>query len=139
MLQGLHICPWKEILRRRFLPTKGVSITIWRRVYLKVLPLHGFRNICGFCPDFTEYSKCIECYLKVEDLFIICVFAEKVNGKLVQKGTLAKMARGEMVRYLAEIQAEKPEDAKGFNCLGFVFQQEVSSNTEYVFVREKAL
>lgn len=49
-----------------------------------------------------EYSKCIEKYLQPEDLYITSVFGEESNGKVVQKGTLAKMARGEMVRHLAE-------------------------------------
>ena len=84
-----------------------------------------------------EYSKCVENYLGEKDRFITCVFVEKVNGKLVQKGTLAKMARGEMVRYLAEIQVEEPEEAKGFERLGFVFQEELSSDREYVFVKRK--
>ena len=40
-----------------------------------------------------------------------CVFAEEAgDGKLVQKGVYAKMARGEMVRYMAETAAEHPED-----------------------------
>lgn len=84
-----------------------------------------------------EYSKCIENYLEEKDSFITCIFAENVNGKIVQKGTLAKMARGEMVRYLAELQAEEPEAAKGFNRLGFVFRLDKSSDREYVFLREK--
>lgn len=84
-----------------------------------------------------EYSKCIEKYLDEKDIFITCVFAEEVNGKLVQKGTLAKMARGEMVRYLAELQTENPEDAKGFERLGFVFSPNKSSDREYVFVKQE--
>ena len=35
---------------------------------------------------------------------------EKRNGKLAQKGTYAKMARGEMVRFMAEHQIEKAEE-----------------------------
>lgn len=89
-----------------------------------------------------EYSKVIEKYLTPDDTFITCIFAEEVEGKngkgskLVQKGTLAKMARGEMVRYLAEIQAAGPEDVKGFDRLGYRFRAEKSSETEYVFVKE---
>ena len=89
-----------------------------------------------------EYSKTIEKYLTPDDTFITCIFAEEVDGKagkgskLVQKGTLAKMARGEMVRYLAEIQAAGPEDVKGFDRLGYRFRAEKSSETEYVFVKE---
>lgn len=84
-----------------------------------------------------EYSKCVEKYLCEKDRMITCVFAEEVNGKLVQKGTLAKMARGEMVRYLAELQAKEPEEAKGFERLGFVFREECSDDRNYVFVKKK--
>ena len=41
-----------------------------------------------------EYSKCIEKYLTEQDTYIPCTFTEMANGKLVQKGTYAKMARG---------------------------------------------
>lgn len=50
-----------------------------------------------------EYSKCIEKYLIPQDKYITITFCELSRGKLVTKGTYAKMARGEMVRYIAEI------------------------------------
>lgn len=51
-----------------------------------------------------EYSKCVEKYLKNSPgtKFITCVFGEINGDKVIEKGTLAKMARGEMVRYLAQ-------------------------------------
>lgn len=82
-----------------------------------------------------EYSKCIEKYLTEEDTYITCVFGELVNGKLVQKGTYAKMARGEMVRYMAEHGMKNPEDLKSFDRLGYIFREDLSSETEYVFER----
>ena len=82
-----------------------------------------------------EYSRCIEPFLTPEDRFITCVFGETVGGKLIQKGTLAKMARGEMVRYLAELQADDPRQAQGFDRLGFHFRPELSTETGYVFER----
>ena len=82
-----------------------------------------------------EYSKCIEKYLLPEDTYITCTFCEMVNGKLVQKGTYAKMARGEMVRFMAEHQIENVEEIKKFERLGYVFCEDVSSETEYVFER----
>ena len=51
------------------------------------------------------------------------------------KGTYAKMARGEMVRYMAENHIENPEEIKGFDHLGYVFREDLSSDTEYVFER----
>ena len=35
------------------------------------------------------------------------------------KGTYAKMARGEMVRFMAENRIENPEDIKKFDRLGY--------------------
>ena len=83
-----------------------------------------------------EYSKCIEKYLQREDQYITCVFGEEAKGKVVQKGTFAKMARGEMVRYLAENNIDTPEGVKGFQGLGYDFSKEYSSETEYVFLKK---
>ena len=47
-----------------------------------------------------EYSKCIEKYLSDKDKYITVTFCEQSGDKLVTKGTYAKMARGEMVRYI---------------------------------------
>ena len=85
-----------------------------------------------------EYSKCVEKYLEPEDRFITCVFGEPAKGKLVQKGVYAKMARGEMVRFMAGIHAERPEQMKDFNWSGYCYDDDRSSDTEYVFVRDAA-
>ena len=57
------------------------------------------------------------------------------KGKLVQKGTYAKMARGEMVRFMAEEQITDPCKMKAFDRLGYVFREDRSCDTEYVFER----
>lgn len=81
-----------------------------------------------------EYSKIIESYLSKEDKFITCVFAEKKDGKIVQKATLAKMARGEMVNFLATNDIQNEEEIKKFDRLGFVFDKGLSNDNRYVFV-----
>ena len=81
-----------------------------------------------------EYSKIIESYLSKEDKFITCVFAEKKDGKIVQKATLAKMARGEMVNFLASNDIQNEEEIKKFDRLGFVFDKGLSNDNRYVFV-----
>ena len=83
-----------------------------------------------------EYARCIWPFLKPEDRFVTCVFGEQKNGKIIQKGTLAKMARGEMVRFLAETKAQQPEDAIAFDRLGFRFSPEHSQEDKYVFIKE---
>ena len=44
-----------------------------------------------------EYSIAVSKYLPTDCRFITCVFGEVIDGKVVEKGTLFKMARGEMV------------------------------------------
>ena len=82
-----------------------------------------------------EYWKCIEKYLEPSDIYITCTFCEMDKGKLVQKGTYAKMARGEMVRFMAEEQITDPCKMKAFDRLGYVFREDLSCDTEYVFER----
>ena len=82
-----------------------------------------------------EYSRCIEKYLQPGDRYITCTFGELEGGKIVQKGVYAKMARGEMVRFMAGIQARTPEQIRAFNWSGYCFDEERSSDMEYVFVR----
>ena len=83
-----------------------------------------------------EYSKCVSSYLTPEITFITCVFGEYVNDKVVEKGTYAKMARGEMVRFLAEQKAETPEVIKQFDRLGYVYDADASDEKTYVFIKK---
>lgn len=84
-----------------------------------------------------EYSRAIEKYLTPEDRFITVHFCEKSGDKLVTKGTYAKMARGEMVRFMAEYQIENPEELKKFDRLGYGFRKDLSSDSEYIFEKHK--
>ena len=82
-----------------------------------------------------EYSKAVSTYLTPEIRFITCIFGEYKDGKIIEKGTFAKMARGEMVRFMAERQAESPEVMKEFGRLGYQFAPEESDEKTYVFVK----
>ncbi len=55
---------------------------------------------------------------------------------MVTKGTYAKMARGEMVRYMAEKEIENPTDIQKFDRLGYIFRGDLSSESGYVFERK---
>lgn len=83
-----------------------------------------------------EYAKCIEKYLGSQDVYLICVFGEYADGKVRQKGTYAKMARGEMVRFLAENRVESPQGLKDFDRLGYRFCGELSKEDTYVFIKQ---
>jgi hypothetical protein len=84
-----------------------------------------------------EYSKCIEKYLTAQDTYITCTFGEISGDKIVTKGTYAKMARGEMVRFMAENRIEDPEEIKKFDRLGYRYRDDLSSAAELIFERQK--
>ena len=71
----------------------------------------------------AEYSKAVLPYLTEDVHCVTCVFGEFVQGKVKVKATLAKMARGEMVRWMAEHQIQTAEDLKQFTGLGFCFRR----------------
>lgn len=82
-----------------------------------------------------EYSKCIEKYLKPEDKFVSVIFGSLKDSKIKVKATEAKMARGRMVRYLAENSIETLEEVKNFSDLGFTYSKEYSNDKEFVFIK----
>lgn len=83
-----------------------------------------------------EYSQIIEKYIQPQDRFITIEFGELIGGKVKQKATLAKMARGEMVRFMAENQVEEVEKIKEFSALDFKFSKECSTPNQFVFIKE---
>ena len=83
-----------------------------------------------------EYAKCIEKYLTPQDRYITVAFCEQSGGRLITKGTYAKMARGEMVRFMAENNIDNPIEIQKFDRLGYFFRSDLSSDTEYVFERK---
>ena len=81
-----------------------------------------------------EYSRCVSRFPVAGKRFITCVFGEEKDGKVVEKGTLCKMARGEMVRFAAEKAVTRPEQLQEFH-RHYHFVPERSTETEYVFLR----
>ena len=82
-----------------------------------------------------EYSSCVSKYLPEHVRFITCVFGEEKNGKVIEKGTMCKIARGEMVRFLAENRVEDPEEIKAFDRLEYRFDASRSDENTFVFLR----
>ena len=83
-----------------------------------------------------EYSVCISKYLPKHVSFITCMFAEEIGGKLIEKGTKCKMARGEMVRYAAENGITHPQALQYFQAMNFRYSPKHSNETSYVFVQQ---
>ncbi len=83
-----------------------------------------------------EYSKSVKKYLSACTKFITVNFCEEKNGKLIQKATLCKMARGEMVRYLAENNITDIENIKNFTGQGFIYSKINSDDNTLVFIKK---
>lgn len=81
-----------------------------------------------------EYSKAVETHLPKTMQFITCVFGESKDGKVIEKGTKCKMARGQMVRWLAENQIKSPEDLQAFDQLGYQFCRSTSAGNHTVLL-----
>ena len=83
----------------------------------------------------VEYSKCIDTYNN-RDKVVTCMFGEIIDYRVIEKGTLVKMARGQMVKYLAENNVTDLEGLKKFDSLGYRYQEDMSDDDIYVFVKE---
>ena len=82
-----------------------------------------------------EYSKAVEPHLPKSVRFLTCTFGEWRNGKVIEKGTMCKMARGQMVRWLAENDVTSWTDIRAFDQLGYRLQPELSTENHNVFLK----
>lgn len=80
-----------------------------------------------------QYMRLIKPYLTDQRQMITIDFQELKNGRWKTVGVHAKMARGEMVRFIAERQIKKPAELQAFHDFEFKFTPEVSSQDHYVF------
>ena len=83
-----------------------------------------------------EYSKAVEPHLPENIRFVTCTFGEWKGGKVIEKGTQCKMARGQMVRWMAEHKIEDPENLRAFHQLGYCFHGELSAENHFVFLKQ---
>ena len=128
------------------------GVTPYRLEMQAKLPVDGHRDLYGFWggalarelaaeTDFVlnlaskEYSRAVEPHLPKSVRFLTCTFGEWKGGKIVEKGTLCKMARGQMVRWLAEHNITSWADIRAFDLLGYRFQPELSTESHYVFLK----
>ena len=82
-----------------------------------------------------EYSVAVSKYVPDSVRFLTCTFGEMKSGKVMEKATMCKMARGEMVRYMARSQIKNAEDVKSFDLLDFHYAPEHSDADNFTFLR----
>jgi len=84
-----------------------------------------------------EYSKAVSAHLTNSVRFITCTFGELIGEKVIAKGTLCKMARGEMIRWMAEHNINDPDELKEFNHLEYIYCGELSNDDNYIFINRR--
>lgn len=85
----------------------------------------------------VEYAKAVvphaeRCGVRV----VTCLFgAVDARGRLMQRSTAAKAARGSMVRWCAESDAQCVDELRAFDVAGYAYDEERSSGDCLVFVQ----
>ncbi len=88
-----------------------------------------------------EYAKAVLDHRSNDVRIVTCDFADLVldkkgHPKAKMKTMAAKIARGLMVRYLAENQIEDLEGVKKFNIDGYHFYPELSDDNHFIFIQK---
>lgn len=86
----------------------------------------------------SEYLKCIDLKIIKKDFkFIDIVFKEynKPTNTYKVKGMYSKQARGYMINFIIKNKIDNVEDLKIFNCEGYSFNTNLSTDESFVFTR----
>ena len=131
------------------------GVTPYRLEMQARLAAEGFRDLYGFWGGLPagqlaaetdcvlnlasrEYARAVKPHLPPSVRFVTCVFGERAGDRVVEKGVRCKMARGQMVRWLAERHVTDLEGLRAFDQLGYRFHPEVSTEDCYVFLSADA-
>lgn len=82
-----------------------------------------------------EYARAIRPHVEPGTRFVSVRFGEIVDGRVKQKGTFAKMARGEMVRFMAEQRLSHLDELRHFDALGLHYEAALSDDDTLTFVK----
>lgn len=106
----------------------------WGDSLYRTLTADGTDTLINLASE--EYAKAVLPHLPPEVQVVTPVFGQLLpDGRVVEKGVYVKMARGEMVRFLAEAAAESPEALSAFDRLDFRYCPERSSPGHPVFLK----
>ena len=98
--------------------------TFWKDTLANALEDNFIINLAS-----EEYAKCIRKYKPLIDVRF-------VDSNMKEKGVYAKMARGEMVRYMAENNVQTLDELKQFDRQNYHFSPENSKENLLVFMRD---
>lgn len=102
---------------------------------------HGETNCTIVNLASVEYAKAVEPYARAAAKsgdrvrFVTCLFGTVKDGKLAQRSTEVKAARGSFVRWCAENAVDDIGAFREFDVAGYRFEEKLSSPDRLVFVR----
>ena len=119
------------------------GVTPYRLEMGAKLETDGARDLYGFWGDklvdlaSREYSRAVVPHLPHSVPLVTCIFGRlRTDGRVVEQGAPCKMARGQMVRWMAERAVTRAEELQEFRDLGYRFSPERSHPGRYVFLKE---
>ena len=105
----------------------------WGNRVAKYLQQQG-QVVCNLASK--EYSKMVLPHLPSSVPVVQVRFFTKIHGKLTEQATYAKMARGELCRYIIQNQIDDPIDIVKFSPQGFGICPALCTGEELVYIRE---
>lgn len=131
-----EIKPYRLEMGTKHKNKKGKDLyAFWGKKVKKFLEKESEDNILINLAS-KEYSKVILPKDIKLDVYNI-EFREKKKDKYPIVAYFAKVARGEMARYMAVNNVSKVEELKDFNYSGYAFNEELSKGKTLVFTREQ--
>ncbi len=98
----------------------------------RLLPYKKEKSIINLAS--AEYLAAVD-KKRLNGNIIDIIFRENRDGKLKTIAIFAKKARGMMARYIVKKQIKSPDCLKSFKSDGYTFDQTLSDNNRFVFVR----
>lgn len=131
-----EIKPYRLEMGTKHKNKKGKDLyAFWGRKVKKFLEKESDDNILINLAS-KEYSKVIVSKDIKLDVYNI-EFREKKKDKYPIVAFYAKVARGEMARYMAVNNITEVEELKGFNYSGYAFNEKLSEGKTLVFTRDQ--
>ena len=112
----------------------GDLYAFWGDTLIHSLSGEGFTDIVNVAS--LEYSRALTAHAGADmPTITTCLFGELRGGKLVQRSTEAKAARGTFVRWCAEQGIESLDGLHSFTERGYAYDERLSNGETLVFVR----
>ena len=84
----------------------------------------------------VEYAKAVVPHVAGPCRMVTCLFGTiDARGRLVQRSTAAKAARGSMVRWCAKHGVERPDDLRAFDVAVYALDEELFTDDCLVIVQ----